>query len=209
LIFGLIINGEYGTKITQAAFLFLQILWNLCFPHCSLTTPLQAIRKNSEYIGSDSFRKATKEGFLASIITNYLDPKLQGYPAAMYCLASISPPSNNRNSTVDFTIAYKLSLEIARYAMGKPGLFRFQDSWTHRVEKNKHISLSLMIPQYHVLIPKPVDQVYAERRWNFYDESRRFLEAWSSREKGLSDVSQRSETWKLVITGLVEMLLDR
>lgn len=168
-------------------------------------TILSDKKKFKEYVGSEAFRKATKEGFLASIITNYLDPKLQGYPSAMYCLASITPPSKNRNFTVDFNIAYRLSLEIARYTVGKPELFKFQDSWTHKSITKKHMALSLVIPQYHVLIPKPVDEVHAERQWNFYEEKSKFLDEWPNLENKISEL-KRSDTWKLLVLELVKML---
>jgi len=172
-------------------------------PDSSILSDMQKLK---EYVQSNEFKKATKDGFFASIITNFFDPKVQGYPAAMYCLASISPPSNNRNTKVDFNIAYRLSLEIARYTVCEPELFKFQDSWTHRTEKNKHMSLSLVIPQYHVLIAKPVDGVHEVRRLNYFDERRRFLENWADTEKSLSGFSNRSEKWKLLMLGLVEML---
>ena len=68
------------------------------------------------------------------------------------------------------------------------------------------MSLSLVIPQYHVLIAKPVNEVHEERRLSYFDQSRIFLDNWTDTEKSLSGSSQHSETWKILILGLVEML---
>jgi len=198
--------GIWHRDYSSCIFVFADIV-ELMLPTLQTDSSIIGNRqKLKEYVQSDAFKKATKDGFFASIITNYLDPKLQGYPAAMYCLSSISPPSNNRNAKVDFNIAYRLSLEIARYTVSKPEVFKFQDSWTHRTETNKHMSLSLVIPQYHVLIAKPVNEVHEERRLSYFDQSRRFLDNWTDTEKSLSGSSQHSETWKILMSGLVDML---
>jgi hypothetical protein len=41
---------------------------------------------------------------------------------------------------------------------------------------------------------------------SYFDQSRRFLDNWTDTEKSLSDSSQHSETWKILMSGLVDML---
>jgi hypothetical protein len=172
--------------------------------------PNRSITENNEnlktYVLSEAFNKATREGFLSSIMTNFLYPKLAGYPAAMYFLALISPPSNLGNAEVNLNMVYRLSLEIARYTVSALELFKYQDTWTLRTEKTKQMSLTYMIPQYHVLIPKPVNEVQEERRLSFYDETRSFIEEWPKVAEGLPALKERSEKWKIILSGLVEFL---
>jgi hypothetical protein len=172
--------------------------------------PDNSIRADSErlkeYVRSKAFENAIKKGFFASVMTNFLYPKLTGYPAAMYFLALLSPPASHGNKKVFFNIVYRLSLEIARNTLVASEFFKFQDSWTHRTETNKQSSLASIVPQYHVLIPKPLDEVQQQRRLGFCDENRLFLEEWPSIEQTLPTLWQRSETWKIILSELVQML---
>jgi hypothetical protein len=172
-------------------------------PDSSITDDMENLKK---YVRSESFNKTTREGFLSSVMTNFLYPKLAGYPAAIYFLALFSPPSIPGNAEVNLNMVYRLSLEIARYTLSPPELFKYQDSWTQRTEKNKQMSLTYVLPQYHVLIPKPVEEVQEERRLSFYDETRSFIEEWPNMVKGFPALKERSEKWKIILSGLVQFL---
>jgi hypothetical protein len=94
-------------------------------------------------VKSEAFRHYTQEGFFASLITNFLDPKLVGYSAAMYCLASFSPPVDYGGDVVDLEIAYRLSLEIAKYTLMPTERFRYHDGWTDKAGKKRSPSLRM------------------------------------------------------------------
>jgi hypothetical protein len=76
-------------------------------PNPSITGNKETLKA---YVKSETFKNATQNGFFASVLTNFVYPKLAGYAAAVYSLASISPPADNSSSVVDLNI----SLEIAR-----------------------------------------------------------------------------------------------
>jgi len=77
-------------------------------PDSSITGDKENLKK---YVRTETFNKATREGFLSSIMTNFLYPKLAGYPAAIYFLALISPPpSNIDKAEVNLNIVYRLKL---------------------------------------------------------------------------------------------------
>jgi hypothetical protein len=171
-------------------------------PNSSITGNLENFKK---YVQTESFNKATREGFLSSVMTNFLYPKLAGYPAAMYVLALFSPPSKLDIAKINLNMVYRLSLEITRYTLSPPELFQYQDSWTHKME-NKQMSLTYVAPQYHVLIPKPVSEVQEERRLSFYDETRSFIEEWPNIAECLPALKDRSEKWKIILSGLVAFL---
>jgi hypothetical protein len=174
--------------------------------------PDAAITSNKEnlkaYIKSETFKKATRNGFFASILTNFVYPKLAGYGAAVYCLASINPPANYCNSIVDLNIAYRLSLEIARYTLLPPERFIFSDSWTNGMkDKNgARMPLKFVLQQYHVLIPKSEDEVHKERLLRFDVDANRFLNEWSKIDEASPVFKGRSETWITLFSRLVEML---
>jgi hypothetical protein len=160
------------------------------------------------YIKSEAFKNATQNGFFASVLTNFVYPKLTGYAAAMYSLASISPPANYTNAIVDLNISYRLSLEIARYTLLPLEQFKYSDSWTHGL-KDKNIArtpLTYVLPQYHVLIPKPWDEVNKERLLRFDTDAQSFLAEWSKMDETLPVFRHRSKTWIILFNRLVEML---
>jgi hypothetical protein len=160
--------------------------------------------KLKQYVQSEAFKHATKEGFLASLIINYLDPKIQGYTAAMFTLSLIEPPTNQSNSEINLHIVYRLSQEIARYTLAKPEQFRCQDNWTHKTN-TQQVKLGLLKPQYLTLIPRPVNEVHKERLSSFFAEKQIFLGAWPSIQKAMQTI-QRTETWKIILSGLIEIL---
>jgi hypothetical protein len=126
----------------------------------------------------------------------------------MYSLASINPPANYSNSVIDLNIAYRLSLEVARYTLLPPEQFKFCDSWTNGI-KNKNgerIPLKYILPQYHVLIPKPEDAVHKERLKRFDAEVKNFLAESSTINEASPIFRGRSETWITLFFRLVEML---
>jgi hypothetical protein len=176
--------------------------------------PDASIRGNRErlekYVRSEAFKKGTQEGFFASLVTNFLCPKLVGYPAAMYCLASLSPPVDFRGGVVDLEIAYRLSLEIARYTLLSSEQFRHQDAWTERAEREKEKpKLAFVLPEYHGLIPKPTDEVRQERLLIFDAEERRFLGEWPDVAEGLRASGHHSDRWRMLLFGLVELLKEK
>ena len=176
--------------------------------------PDASVRGNSEkleeYLRSEAFKKATQEGFSASLATNFLYPKLVGYPAAMYCLASLSPPAGFRGGVVDLEIAYRLSLEIARYTLLPSQQFKHQDAWTERAEREKEKpKLAFVLPEYHVLIPKPADEVRRDRLLIFDAEERRFLGEWPDVAEALRVSGHHSDNWRMLLSGLVELLKEK
>jgi hypothetical protein len=160
------------------------------------------------YIESEAFKKATETGFFASVLTNFVYPKLAGYAAAVYSLASLGPPKDYGNAVVDQNVAYRLSLEIARYTLSSPEWYKFNDSWTNGLkDKNgDRMPLTYVVPQYHVLIPRPQDEVHKERLRCFDTDALNFLAEWSIIEETLPVFRGRSETWFMLFSRLVEML---
>jgi hypothetical protein len=160
------------------------------------------------YVKSETFKKATQNGFFASILTNFVYPKLAGYAAAVYSLASINPPENSSNTIVELNIAYRLSLEIARYTLLPPDQFKFSDNWTNGMkDKNgESMPLKFVLPQYHVLIPKHEDEVHKERLLRFDTDAESFLHEWPKIDEASPVFRGRSETWITLFSSLVEML---
>ena len=168
------------------------------------TSVLNDKTKLEQYVQSDAFMKATKQGFQGSLVTNYLDPKITGYTAAMFTLALIKPPPNQDNIEINLQITYRLSQEITRYTLAKPEKFKHQDNWTHKNE-TQQIRIGLLKPQYLTLIQQPIDEIHNERLNNFYGEKQRFLDAWPSIQKAYPSI-QRSDTWKIILPGLIKIL---
>lgn len=160
--------------------------------------------KLSNYVLSDSFKRATKQGLHASIITNFLEPKIEGYAAAMFTLAVINPPTGQGDLEIHLQIAHRLSREIAVYTLANHELFKYQDSWTHKTNE-RHLKLGLLKPQYLALIQQPISEVHRERLRRFSDENRIFLDAWPSIQKAMPTI-KRTETWKTILAGLIEIL---
>ncbi|HEX9260998.1 MAG TPA: hypothetical protein VF893_00545 [Candidatus Bathyarchaeia archaeon] len=174
-------------------------------PDLSVTGNRENLKK---YVKTEVFKKATENGFFASIMTNFLYPRLAGYSAAIYSLASLSPPPDYSNSAIDLEVAFRLSLEIARYTLSPPERFKYQDNWTNRTknERDERMQLACVVPQYHVLIPKPSEEIRQERLLRFESEARSFLEERSSMGEGIPALRRRSGTWNILLSGLVEML---
>ena len=174
-------------------------------PDISIASKKQNLKA---YVKSEAFTKATKTGFFASLVTNYLYPKLTGYPAAIHTLASINPQPDYSNAAIDLNIAYRLSLEIARYTLLPPEQSKCPDAWTNKLKDkdSKYTPLKYIMSQYHVLIPKPVDEVSHERLLRFDNDGRNFLEEWPKLREVLPEMRHRSETWKIILSGLVELL---
>ncbi|MFB3889987.1 MAG: hypothetical protein ACE14S_10890 [Candidatus Bathyarchaeia archaeon] len=172
-------------------------------PEFSTTTSIEDLRA---FAHSEDFRARVGEAFAFSLRNN-LKPKLSGYPAAICHLALTEPPVGCRDSVVDLNIAYRLSVEIARHVLLPPEKFKFSDDWTIRKKiGEKCINLTLVVPQYHILVPKPVEEVQAERERDFEEARRSFLADWSSYKTCLQSVTCRSDVWKVIFTGLVELL---
>jgi hypothetical protein len=88
--------------------------------------------------------------------------------------------------------------------------FQFRDAWTDRAEREKEKPrLAYVIPVYHVLIPKPADEVRNERLLIFDAEERNFLEEWPKTAQSLPALRQHSDTWKTILSGLAEMLKEK
>ena len=160
--------------------------------------------KLKKYVDSEAFKQATEAGFFASLTTNYLDPKIQGYTAAMFSLSLIEPPKNQENLEINFNLAFRLSLEIARYTVAKPEKFKYQDNWTHKTTIQR-VKLGFLRPQYLVLIQEPITEVHEKRVTNFFDEKQNLLDEWPSIQNAMPQI-QRTETWKIILAGLIEQL---
>ena len=199
--------GIWHRDYSSCVYVFADIL-ELMLPTLQADASIIGNKKNLKaYVKSETFKIATQNGFFSSLLTNFVYPKLAGYAAAMYSLASINPPIDYSNSVVDLNIAYRLSREIARYTLLPPDQFKYSDSWTNGMkDKNgTRMPLTYVIPQYHVLIPKPVDKVHKERLLCFDADAESFL-----KETSRKDASQvfrgRSETWIILFTRLTDML---
>ena len=173
--------GIWHRDYSSCIYVFADIL-ELMLPTLQPDASITSNKENLKaYIKSETFKNATQNGFFASILTNFVYPKLAGYAAAVYSLASISPPADYSSSVVDLNIAYRLSLEIARYTLLPPEQFKYSDSWTNGMkDKNgARMPLTYVLPQYHVLIPKPEDEVHKERLLCFDEDAKSFLTEWS------------------------------
>jgi hypothetical protein len=174
-------------------------------PDASITNNKENLKA---YVKSETFKNATENGFFASILTNFVYPKLAGYAAAVYSLASISPPADYGKTIVDLNMAYRLSLEIARYTLLPPEQFKYIDSWTNGMkDKNgARMPLTYVLSQYHVLIPKPQDEVHKKRLLCFDEDAKSFLTEWAKIDETSPVFKGRSETWITLFSRLVEML---
>ena len=174
-------------------------------PDASITNNKENLKT---YVKSETFKNATQNGFFASILTNFVYPKLSGYAAAMYSLASINPPADCSNALVDLNTAYRLSLEILRYTLLPPEQFKYSDSWTNGMKDKNGVRMPLryVLQQYHVLIPKPEDEVHKERLLRFDADAKSFLKEWPRIDEASPIFRGRSETWITLFSRLVEML---
>ncbi len=164
-----------------------------------------------KYVKTAAFSKAVKVGFLFSIKNNFLTPKVSGYPAAVFILATTEPPPNRRNANADLNIAYRLSMEIARITLKPPELLKYSDIWNQNSlnEKNQQYRLTSVLPQYHSLIRKPIKEVQEERTKQFEQEEKTFLKTWPLIEETLSELKTRSKVWKILLKGLVELIKEK
>jgi hypothetical protein len=163
--------------------------------------------KLEQYFQSEAFKLATQEGFFASLKTNYLYPKIQGYTAAMFTLSQIKPSTDQSHLELNFQIAYRLSQEIARYTLAKPEQFKHQDNWTRKTNAQQ-VKVGSLRPHYLTLIKQSIDEVHKERLIRFLDEKQKFLTEWPNLERAPQTI-QRSETWKNILSELVQILKSK
>jgi hypothetical protein len=200
--------GIWHRDYSSCIYIFADIL-ELMLPTLQPDVSITGNKENLKaYVKSETFRNATQNGFFASVLTNFVYPKLAGYAAAVYSLASISPPADFSNSVVDLNIAYRISMEIARYTLMPTEQFKYSDSWTNGMkDKNgARMPLNYVLQQYHVLIPKPQDEVHKERLLRFDDDAKNFLAESSRIDETLPVFRNRSEMWITLFSRLVEML---
>ena len=196
--------GIWHTDYASCVFVFADIVEMMLptlQPDITITSDTAKLKK---YVCSDAFKHATGVGFFASLTTNYLDPKIRGYTAAIFALSLIEPPTNESNIEINFHLVYKLTQEIARYTVAKPEQFKYQDNWTHKTNTQR-VKLGLLIPQYLTLIQEPIVEVHEKRLKSFFDEKKKFLDQWPSIQKAMPQI-QRTETWKIVLSGLMDQL---
>jgi hypothetical protein len=200
--------GIWHRDYSSCIYVFADIL-ELMLPTLQPDASITGNKENLKaYVKSETFKNATQNGFFASVLTNFVYPKIAGYAAAVYSLASISPPAENNSSVVDLNIAYRLTLEIARYTLLPTEQFKYSDSWTNGMkDKNgARLPLTYVLPQYHVLIPKPEDEVHKERLLRIDADAEIFLTEWSRINEASPVFRARSETWIILFSRLVEML---
>jgi hypothetical protein len=198
--------GIWQKDYASCVYVFADIL-ELMLPTLQPDTSIIADKERlKNYLESEAFRWSVQAAFFASMKTNFLYPKLDGYAAAVYSLASIEPPCGHRDPVLDLNIVYRLSLEIARYVLSPHSQFKYVDSWTTRTEKSQNVHLDFIMPQYHVLIPKPVEEVKKQRIAHFDEYAEDFLANWDSVKVSPQASLCRSLTWKTLLNQLVEML---
>ncbi len=168
------------------------------------STILNDKTKLKQYVLSEAFKTAINDGFFASLKTNYLYPKIQGYTAAMFTLSLVSPPSNQNYPEINLQIVYRLSQEIARYTLAKPEQFNYPDDWTHKIDL-RPAKIGLLKPHYLTLIERPIQEVHKERLFNFFGENQHFQLEYLNIQNTLSTI-KRSETWKIILSELMEIL---
>jgi hypothetical protein len=115
--------GIWHRDYSSCVYIFADVL-EMMLPTLQSDTSITGRKENIAYIKSEAFKNATQNSFFASVLTNYVYPKLAGYAAAVYSLASISPPADYTDAIVDLNIAYRLSLEIARCTLLPPEQFK-------------------------------------------------------------------------------------
>jgi hypothetical protein len=196
--------GIWHKDYASCVFVFADII-EFMLPTLAPSIAGKGKEKLEEYVNSEAFEKAAKEGFLASTITNYCYPKLSGYSAAIYSLASLKPPSTNENTEkINLNIVYRLSTELAKYTVSPSTNFTFEDGWTNK-EKD-HSLLAFIMPEYHVLIKHPIDDVQKQRNLSFHWDVKEFTENWSNIKQELSKLDNGCENWRIILSGLVRML---
>jgi hypothetical protein len=200
--------GIWHRDYSSCVYVFADVL-EMMLPTLQPDTAITGNKENLKtYVKSEAFKNATQNGFFASLLTNFVYPKLTGYAAAVYSLASLNPPADYTSAVVDQNIAFRLSLEISRYTLSPSEWFKYSDSWTHgnKDKKEARMSLTYVVPQYHVLIPKSEDEVHKERLLHFDADAESFLAKWSRIDETLPVFRYRSETWIILFSRLVEML---
>jgi hypothetical protein len=203
--------GIWHRDYSSCVYVFADVI-EMMLPTLQPDTSIIGNKENLRaYVKSEAFKNATQKGFFASTLTNFVYPKLAGYAAAVYSLASIGPPADYTNAVVDLNVAYRLSLEIARYTLLPPERFKYKDSWTNGLkDKNgARMPLTYVMPQYHVLITKPADEVNKERLLRFDADAESFLAEWGRIDETLPVFRHRSETWIILFSRLVEMLRSK
>lgn len=203
--------GVWHVDYPSCIYVFTDILELMIPTICPEIVQTKNMEDLEKYVKTAAFSKAVKVGFLFSIKNNFLTPKVSGYPAAVFILATTEPPPNRRNANADLNIAYRLSMEIARITLKPPELLKYSDIWNQNSlnEKNQQYRLTSVLPQYHSLIRKPIKEVQEERTKQFEQEEKTFLKTWPLIEETLSELKTRSKVWKILLKGLVELIKEK
>jgi hypothetical protein len=200
--------GIWHKDLVSCVYVFAEML-ELLLPTLQPDTEVFSNKERwKSYLKSEGFKNSIQDGFRGSLKVNFLYPKISGYPAAIYTLASLAPPSDYCNAFLDLNVVYRLSLEIARCTLSPPEGFKYADSWTQKgkVGGKKRMYLAFVLPRYHVLINRPVDEVHEERKSSFESSRQDLLANWSSIENSLDSLRQHSDLRKNLVIELVELL---
>ncbi len=203
--------GVWQVDYPSCIYLFADILELMMPTICPEVAQTKNMENWGKYVESPAFSKAVKDGFFYSVKTNFLIPKLSGYPAAVFCLVTTEPPYRGRNANIDLNIAYRLSREIAKITLKPAKLLKYDDAWNQKnLHTNNHqYRLTSVTSQYHILIKRPVKEVQDERAKEFNQEEKNFLQTWPIIKDDLPNLKTRSETWKILLKGLVELIKEK
>jgi len=197
--------GFFHKDFASCVYVFVDVL-ELTLPKIKPEIYGAEIAEMKSYLKSENLKTSIKDGLFFSIKENFLKPKLSGYPAAIYLLAKTSPPSEGADLLLNLNIAFRLSLEISKLVLAKPQDLKHSDKWTQKREIGQKIGLGNILPEYHILIIKPLEEIYQKRKAFFEKQVKTFLSEQKKPTHKNPILKHRSEIWDLLFGTVIELL---